>query len=135
MSGVVHRCAGAILVQGAAVLLCHRSPTREWFPDVWDIPGGHIEHGETSTTAIVRELDEELGIAASVSGEPFAVVESAELSLAMDVWLIDTWEGTPTNRAFDEHDRIAWFAPEEVAALALADESYRTLLARAVDAT
>ena len=114
------------------MLLCHRSPNREWFPDVWDIPGGHIEHGETSATTIVRELDEELGVAASVSGEPFAVVESAELSLSMDVWLIDTWEGTPRNRASDEHDRIAWFAPEDVDALSLADESYRLLLARAV---
>jgi hypothetical protein len=41
--------------------------------------------------------------------------------------------GTPTNRAVDEHDRIAWFAPEELTSLALVDESYRPLLARAVE--
>ena len=131
VSEQLHRCAGAILVQSAEVLLCHRSPDRAWFPDVWDIPGGHLEAGETSAAAIVRELNEELGITASVMGEPFAIVESAEHSLRMEVWLVDTWEGTPANRAPDEHDRIAWFAPEEVGALALADDSYRPLLARA----
>jgi mutator protein MutT len=103
-----------------------------WFPDVWDIPGGHVEPGETSATAIVRELKEELGIVASVAGEPFAVIERVELSLSMEVWRIDAWEGTPTNHAVDEHDCIAWFAPDEVAALTFADESYRALLARAV---
>jgi mutator protein MutT len=133
MGANAHRCAGAILVRNGTVLLCHRSPDRDWFPNVWDIPGGHVEEGETSAATVVRELNEELGITASVSGEPFAVIEDAELSLSMEVWRIDTWEGTPINRATHEHDRIGWFAPSEVTALALADESYQDFLAAAVD--
>lgn len=133
MSETVHRCAGGILVRDSAVLLCHRAPERAWFPNVWDIPGGHIEPGETSVDAIVRELAEELGISAIVTGAPFAIVESAEHALHMEVWLVDTWAGTPANRAPEEHDRIAWFAHEELRSLALADESYRPLLANAIE--
>ena len=35
-----------VLVRGAEVLLGHRSPHRRWYPDVWDLPGGHVEPGE-----------------------------------------------------------------------------------------
>jgi len=100
---------------------------------VWDIPGGHIERAETGAKALVRELREELGITAVVVGEPLAVVESAEHALHMEIWLVDTWHGTPSNRAPEEHDRIAWFGHEELHALVLADESYRPLLAKAIE--
>ena len=33
------------------------------YKDHLEIPGGHIEHGETPTQAVVREVKEELGIA------------------------------------------------------------------------
>ena len=133
VSDAVHRCAAGILVRDSTVLLCHRAPDREWFPNVWDVPGGHIEATETSAMALVRELREELGITAVVAGEPFAVVASAEHALHMEIWLVDSWHGTPSNRAPDEHDRIAWFGQGDLAGLALADDSYRPLLAKAIE--
>src|SRR5690349_1557820 len=57
----------ALLRDGDRVLLCHRSAARRWYPDVWDLPGGHVEAGETPGAALVRELREELGI---TIGEP-----------------------------------------------------------------
>jgi 8-oxo-dGTP diphosphatase len=53
--------AGAMIKDGR-VLLCHRSPHRRWYPDVWDLPGGHVELGETPTEALKRELLEELSV-------------------------------------------------------------------------
>ena len=38
-----HDVVAALLVRADRVLLCHRSPDRRWFPDVWDFPGGHVE--------------------------------------------------------------------------------------------
>lgn len=32
------------------------------FPNYWDLFGGHIEEGETAEVALVREIQEELGI-------------------------------------------------------------------------
>jgi 8-oxo-dGTP diphosphatase len=31
-------------------------------------------------------------------------------TLHVQIWLIETWTGTPANVAPDEHDAIAWFA-------------------------
>ena len=32
------------------------------YPNCWDIPGGHVESGETPEECIVREMQEEIGI-------------------------------------------------------------------------
>jgi 8-oxo-dGTP diphosphatase len=57
-----HDVVGAVLVDRSRVLLCHRRPDRAWYPDVWDLPGGHLEPGESSLAALGRECREELGI-------------------------------------------------------------------------
>ena len=62
-----HDVVAAVLVEDRQVLLVHRSPTREAFPNVWDLPGGHIEDGESPRQAITRELNEELDIVAHPS--------------------------------------------------------------------
>jgi mutator protein MutT len=132
---VRHRCVGAILVEGRSVLLCHRNADRAWFPDVWDIPGGHIEADEDPAEALERELREELGIVVSTVGEPFAVIESESADLSMIVYRIDSWLGSPANSAPDEHDRIEWIDVADTKSLLLADESYNDLFARAVSAS
>ncbi|MGV9763186.1 NUDIX domain-containing protein [Micromonospora tulbaghiae] len=40
------RIVTAVLRDGDRVLLCHRSAGRRHYPDVWDLPGGHVEEGE-----------------------------------------------------------------------------------------
>src|SRR6202044_4104637 len=52
----------AVLVRDGRVLLCLRSPQRRWSPCMWDLPGGHVEHGESDPVALARELCEELGV-------------------------------------------------------------------------
>ncbi|MGI5149294.1 NUDIX hydrolase [Plantactinospora sp. CA-294935] len=52
----------AALVREGQVLLVHRSPNRHVYPDVWDLPGGHIDAGETELAALAREMHEELGV-------------------------------------------------------------------------
>lgn len=130
MAGVV---AGA-LVQGGRVLLGHRSPARRWYPDVWDLPGGHVEKGETSLQALVRELHEELGI--YVLGRDCQEVASLDLAndedggeVPFSVWSVRQWTGTPANRSLDEHDRIGWFSGGELSTLKLAHPGYQVLLA------
>lgn len=109
-----HAVSAAVVLRGGAVLLCHRHQDRQWFPDVWDLPGGHIEPGESSAAAIQRELLEELGIHAQVDGH--APVRSMEISstLRIDVWVITQWTGQPTNLAPEEHDAIEWVPVSEL---------------------
>lgn len=115
--------------------MCHRHADRAWFPDVWDIPGGHIEADEDPAEALARELREELGIVVSTVGEPFAAIESESTDLSMIVYRIDSWLGAPANAAPDEHDLIEWIDVAATPSLLLADESYNDLFARAVSAS
>ena len=51
-----------VLRNNGQMLLCHRRTDRIGWPNVWDLPGGHIDSGESSAEALVRELEEELGV-------------------------------------------------------------------------
>ena len=51
-----------LLVRDGKALLVHRSPERAVYPGVWDLPGGHVEPGESKPAALVRELAEELDV-------------------------------------------------------------------------
>lgn len=62
MNGPTHDVVAGVLVRDGHVLLCHRHPNREWYPNTWDVPGGHIEADETAANALRRELREELGV-------------------------------------------------------------------------
>src|SRR5947208_16288814 len=55
-------CAGGLLVRGDEILLAKRSEGRTFYPDVWDVFGGHWEGSEPPADALVRELQEEIGV-------------------------------------------------------------------------
>nr|BFE57433.1 (deoxy)nucleoside triphosphate pyrophosphohydrolase [Dactylosporangium thailandense] len=109
----------ALLRDGNRILLCHRSPRRLRYPDVWDLPGGHVEPGELPGAALARELREELGIDIAVpAGPPLGEVRGETFD--MQIWLIETWAGSPGNMEPEEHDAIAWFTEDALEALPLA---------------
>lgn len=49
------------------------------FPNCWDIPGGHVESGETPGQAIVREMKEELSLDIG-SFKLFEIIESENIT-------------------------------------------------------
>ncbi len=108
---VMHVVVCGALVENGAVLLVHRSPTRPAYPDLWDLPGGHVEAGESELQALTREMHEELGVhivAQSSSRLGDLHAGSGEDTVHVAVWHIRDWAGPPTNRAPQEHDDIAW---------------------------
>ncbi len=57
-----HEVVAALIIQSQRILLGLRSAARTFYPDVWDMFGGHVEPGERHEQTLVRELQEELGI-------------------------------------------------------------------------
>jgi 8-oxo-dGTP diphosphatase len=125
------RVVAALLRRHGRVLLCHRSVERRWYPDVWDLPGGHVEPGERPGEALIRELREELGIVVDVpSASPIALVRADDFDLR--IWLVEVWSGTPSNAAPEEHDAVAWFERSALGSLRLAHDSYLATLTEAL---
>ena len=88
------------------MLICRRRADQP-HPLKWEFPGGKIEAGETPEAALVRELGEELGIAAGnpveIARYEFAYPGKAPILL---IFLrVAEWAGEPENRIFEE---IAW---------------------------
>jgi 8-oxo-dGTP pyrophosphatase MutT (NUDIX family)/catechol 2,3-dioxygenase-like lactoylglutathione lyase family enzyme len=125
-----HVVVAGLLRRAGRALLVHRSPSRRWYPDVWDLPGGHVEPGEVPQRALERELAEELGVTTTVTGGPSARVRGEDFVL--DVWVLDEWDGHPAVHDPDEHDGLAWLTAVEMAALRLADPRLQQLVRAAL---
>ncbi len=53
---------GAVIPDAAGRVFVHRrTPDRRLLPGAWDIPGGHVERGESILAALRREIEEETG--------------------------------------------------------------------------
>jgi 8-oxo-dGTP pyrophosphatase MutT (NUDIX family) len=117
----MHEVVTGALVREGRVLLAHRSSHRSAYPDVWDLPGGHVETGESELDALTREMHEEVGVQIARGSVSHLCRLSAgrggELVL-LSAWLVGDWQGRPANVAPDEHDEIRWFRPEELPRLA-----------------
>ena len=126
-----HFVVAGLLRRRGSALMVHRSPQRRWYPDAWEMPGGHVQDGEVPRLALARELKEELGITAEVAGDAFARLRGVDFR--MDIWTVDRWTGEPSNCAPEEHDALAWLTHEELHGLRLADPRLPALLREACD--
>lgn len=109
-----------VLLRDRKVLLVHRNSTRRWEPNTWDLPGGHVEAGESDLEAICRELGEELGIDADpTSARVIGRLVGRDYDLRM--FVVGSWKGEPENHAPGEHDEMAWFGENDLSRLTLAD--------------
>lgn len=96
--------------QGEVLLFLRDDDPGIPYPNMWDLPGGHVEDGETPKDCIVREMKEEMGLV--IEGiEPFSVVQFEgrteyvfwkRMNLAIDT--IRLTEG----------QRLRWFSRDEV---------------------
>jgi 8-oxo-dGTP diphosphatase len=62
------RVVAGLIVQDGKLLVCQRT-RHQTMPLKWEFPGGKIEEGEQPRDALRRELEEELGILATIGDE------------------------------------------------------------------
>ena len=95
--------AGLILNQQGQLLVCQRTALQP-LPLKWEFPGGKIEEGEGLGEALRRELNEELGIAATI-GEEIATLQHRYQngnSVELHFLLVREFSGELENRIFEE---------------------------------
>lgn len=96
------------------------------FPGVWQLPGGGLEHAEDPAHAVVREFAEETGLAVEVTGlravlADVATFRDSGVAVHTDRLVFDVAVrgGEPRPEPAGGSDELAWFAPDEAAAVPL----------------
>ncbi len=96
------------LVDSDNRVLVTQRPEGKALAGLWEFPGGKLEAGERPEPALIRELEEELGITvqeACLAPLTFASHAYESFHLLMPLYICRKWQGTVTAR---EHQQIAW---------------------------
>lgn len=103
--------ACALIDVDRRVLIAQR-PEGKSLAGLWEFPGGKLEAGESPEQALIRELEEELGIetkTACLAPVTFASHSYDNFHLMMPLYACRKWQGTPQAR---EHTALKWVRPQ-----------------------
>ena len=103
---VRHVVAALILREaeaGREVLVCQRRPDQP-MGSKWEFPGGKVENGETAEAALARELNEELGIEATVGQRLTTIRHNYRNGSIIEIqfFRVDAFTGPLDNRIFQD---------------------------------
>ncbi len=93
-------------------VLLSRRPGHKHMGGLWEFPGGKIHVGESPAAALLRELQEELGVEASIERPiTFAVHEEPALRILLLFFSVRLLSGHPVGR---EGQDVRWVEPSEL---------------------
>lgn len=110
---VVLVAACALIDADGRVLIAERPPGKP-MAGLWEFPGGKVDAGERPEQALIRELQEELGIVVNESclaPLTFASHTYTEFHLLMPLYVCRRWQGTVSPR---EGQKLAWVRPNRL---------------------
>lgn len=111
--------AAAALVDVDGRVLLARRPEGKAMAGLWEFPGGKVQAGELPEQALIRELQEELGIdtrQSCLAPIAFASHSYADFHLLMPLFACRVWQGTVTPR---EGQELTWVRPPRLADYAM----------------
>lgn len=114
MSAATTEIIARAVIRRQGQLLLARQRTKSW----WFLPGGHVEPGERVEVALVREIAEELGTEAKITGFVGVVehgyreddVTHHELNLVFEVAITD-----PEPVSQEDHLEFHWLPFDQLA--------------------
>ena len=102
--------AVALVDPDGRVLLSQR-PNGKDMAGLWEFPGGKVEANESPEDALIRELEEELGVLtwnSCLAPLTFASHNYTNFHLLMPLFICRKWEGTPFPK---EQQNLNWVRP------------------------
>lgn len=104
----------AALVDADGRVLLQQRPEGTPMAGLWEFPGGKIEPGETPEAALIRELEEELGIEtwqSCLAPAAFASEALGNKHLLLLLYVCRKWKGIPELR---HAAAMKWVRPAEM---------------------
>uniref|UniRef100_Q479P6 8-oxo-dGTP diphosphatase n=1 Tax=Dechloromonas aromatica (strain RCB) TaxID=159087 RepID=Q479P6_DECAR len=109
MTKIVEVAAAVMLRADGREFLLAQRPEGKVYAGYWEFPGGKVEPGETVRQALIRELQEELGITVTACSQwltrqftyPHATVR-------LNFWRVTAWDGEIGITAPLEHSAVEW---------------------------
>ncbi|HEY5226324.1 MAG TPA: (deoxy)nucleoside triphosphate pyrophosphohydrolase [Methylovirgula sp.] len=105
--------AAALIDADGRVLLAQR-PAGKTLAGLWEFPGGKLDPGERPEAALIRELEEELGIKVEepcLAPLTFASHAYSDFHLLMPLYVCRRWQGFVTPR---EGQALKWVWPADL---------------------
>jgi len=102
--------AGALVDVDGRVLIARRPPGKA-MAGLWEFPGGKVHEGETPEIALIRELQEEIGVdtrQSCLAPIAFASHTYDDFHLLMPLFACRVWQGTPQPL---EGQELTWVRP------------------------
>lgn len=100
------------------VFLAKRAATKKFLPGLFELPGGHIDFGESLVDGLSREIVEELGMRASI-GDPYdayTYINEVKGSHSCEIVFFATFTDPIENIRLnpEDHSECRWAANEEL---------------------
>ncbi len=109
MSQIVEVAAAVMLRAESREFLLAQRPEGKAYAGYWEFPGGKLEAGETVRQALIRELQEELGITATACS-PWLTRQFTypHATVRLHFWRVTAWDGEIGVTAPLEHAAVNW---------------------------
>jgi 8-oxo-dGTP diphosphatase len=106
------RVVAALIEQEGKLLVCQRT-RHQTMPLKWEFPGGKIEEREQPRDALHRELEEELGILATIGDEVARIRHEYPNGGMVELrfFVVREYQGEIENRIFKD---IQWAQPKDL---------------------
>lgn len=104
------KSAHVVILKDNKILIVRRSPTDEWMPGHYGLPGGKLDNDETPTEALSRECKEEVNL--DISPKNFIFLPKVSNNKEHAFYYTTKFTGEP--KLDFEHDDFQWVNPKNL---------------------
>lgn len=123
------KMVGGALFNNCKLLILKRVASKAVCPGMWEIPGGHVEEGETDKGALERELFEETGLSVLVRKRYCTISYDLEGQQAEENdYIVESVGGTVRLNS-REHSAFRWVSKDEIEKFDISNEMRHSIMA------